>query len=303
MTTILNGGPTWSPRWQAALMSLLLPGWGQLRNGQLNRAIWQFLAFALLCVPGLALVALHLPDALMVPMLLLALLATLGLWLGSAVDAWRGAAQTERKPRQPWQLSGVQALVFVLCDLVALPLLTLQVRAHQVEPFRIPSASMAPTLLPGDFVFADKRYNCPGAGCKGRVQRGDVAIFVYPNDRTLYYVKRIVGLPGDHVTLQDGVLAVNGQPVPDRSQPQPVAAAASPASPASVLPLPPKPDRLDLIVPPGQVYVLGDQRTQSVDSRQFGSVPLADVVGRVWQIWFSWGEGGVRWSRLGRVPD
>ncbi|MFM2059673.1 MAG: hypothetical protein RLY71_4058 [Pseudomonadota bacterium] len=291
--------------WLAALMSFVLPGFGQLYNGEPHRALWLFLGFALLCVPGVALVALHLPDALTVPALALGLLATLGLWLYAVVDAWRVAARCGADYRpQPWQLSGVYLLVLLLGDALALPQLTQQVRAHQVEAFRIPSASMAPTLLPGDFVFADKRYNCPGVGCKGRVQRGDVAIFVYPNDRTLYYVKRIVALPGDRVTLQGGVLAVNDQPVPDRSAGQPpLPAGASVPPPAADPPLPPAPTTLDLIVPPGQVFVLGDQRGASVDSRRFGTVPLPDVVGRVRQVWFSWAQGGVRWGRLGRVIE
>jgi signal peptidase I len=99
--------------------------------------------------------------------------------------------------------------VFVLCDLLALPLLTLYVRQHQVEPYRIPSSSMAPSVRAGDMIWADKRYNCPG--CKRGVHRGDIAIFAYPNDRSVSYIKRVIGLPGDQVVLRDRQVWVNGQ--------------------------------------------------------------------------------------------
>lgn len=258
-------GTTVEPRrpWLAALMSLVLPGFGQLYNGEVNRALWLFLGFALLGVPGLALIALWLPAQLTVPALALGLLATLGLWVYSVAQAWRRAkALGAGWHLRPWQLSGVYLLVLLLCDGVGLPLLIGQVRAQQVESFRIPSASMAPTLLPGDVLFADKRYNCPN--CRQAVHRGDIAIFVYPNDRTRYYVKRIVGLPGERIELP-GTGPVN--------------------------------------VPPGQVYVTGDNTVASTDSRQFGTVPLADVVGRVRQIWWSSGEGRIRWERLGLTPQ
>jgi signal peptidase I len=187
----------------------VLPGFGQFYNGDLNRAIWLFLSFALLCIPGVALVALYLPDQLMLPTLLLGLLATLGLWAYAVWDAWRHARPGWAAPPKPWQVSGVYALVFVMCDLVALPLLTMYVREHQVEPFKIPSASMEPSVLKGDMIWADKRYNCPG--CKQGVHRGDIAIFAYPNDRSVRYIKRVIGLPGDQIQLKDKQLWVNGE--------------------------------------------------------------------------------------------
>ena len=258
-TTDPSGDPAPRQRWRAALMSLVLPGFGQLYNGEVNRAIWLFLGFALLSVPGLVVAALWLPAWVTVPALALSLLASLGVWGLSVVQAWRRAGLLTDWRRRPWQLSGVYLLVLLVCDGVVLPLLIKQVRATQVEPFNIPSDSMAPTLQHGDFLFADKRYNRPGTQ---PVLRGDIAIFVYPNDRTKYYVKRIVGLPGERIEVGNQAFTV----------------------------------------PPGQVFVLGDNADASKDSRQFGTVPLPDVVGRVRQIWFSWGDAGVRWSRLGGTP-
>ena len=246
-----------------------------------------------------ALVALYLPPAWTTPALAAGALLALGLWFGSAVDAWRVARRAAGRDAYAdteaplWRMSGVTVLIIVLCDFVALPLLIGTVRSHQVQPFRIPSASMAPTLWPGDFVFADMRYAC--VGCREPVRRGDVAVFAYPNDRTTLYVKRVVALPGDRVQVDGGDARVNGVPVPEIVGPQPPRSALPSAAAA-------KPEKsLDFIVPPGQVFALGDHRSSSLDSRHFGTVPLQDVVGRVRQVWFSWGEGGVRWARLGRM--
>ena len=186
--------------------------------------------------------------------------------------------------------------MLVVCGLVVLPLLTVCVRSHQVEPFKVPSNIMAPTLLPGDLLFADKRYNFPQ--CKHAVRRNDVAIFVYPNDRTLYFVRRIVALPGDRVELKNQQVFVNGSALPQR----PLSARNSDSNSM--------PDKAsepalaqDYVVAPGCVFVLGDNHASSKDSRQFGSVPLQDVVGHVRQIWFSRGDDGVRWSRFGLTPQ
>lgn len=278
----------------AALKSLALPGLGQWHNGQLNKAIWFFLSFALLSVPAVAVVALYLPPAWTAPALALGVLLALGLWLGAIVDAWRVAAAEPAPAASPslYRLSGVTVLLIVLCDFVALPLLTNAVRAHQVEAFRIPSLSMTPTLWPGDFVFADKRYAC--IGCRAPVRRGDVAIFANPNDRTQLYVKRVIGLPGDHVQVEGNAVRVNGELLPEPTE---TFSEASPQPPLISRVSPP----VDIVVPPGHVFALGDRRAHSLDSRQFGAVPLQDVVGRVRQVWFSWGEHGVRWERLGRL--
>jgi signal peptidase I len=305
----------------AAVASLVLPGFGQFYNGELNRAIWLFLSFALLCIPGVALIALYLPDRLMLPTLLLGLGVTLGVWAYAVWDAWRGARRKVDATAKAWQMSGVYALVFVLCDLLALPLLAQYVRQHQVEPFRIPSHSMEPSVRQGDMIWADKRYNCPG--CQQGVHRGDIAIFAYPNDRSVRYIKRVIGLPGDHIQLKDRQVWVNGQvlqrqaPTPEGTvtegmgerhwQVQWVEPAAdampatnlAPLNRARTAPV----TELQFTVPDGQVFVLGDNRLLSTDSRNFGTVPMQDILGRARQVWFSSDSQGVHWGRLGQVLE
>jgi len=289
----------------AALMSLVLPGFGQLYNGQLNKAIWLLLAGTLLSVPGLAAVALLLPAAAMMPALLACTLAVLGLWLYGIADAWRAARCLSAYVLPAWQVSGVYALVFLLCDGLALPLLTSAIRAHQVASFRIPSRSMEPGVLQGDILFADRRYNCPD--CASAVARGDVAIFTYPNDRTRNYIKRVIALPGDQVRIAGHTIWVNGTGltlsevsqgdsllVTEHSGDRQWTVRWDAVAPVST--------PVDLTVPSGQVFVLGDNRGNSQDSRAFGTVPLQDVSGRARQIWLSLiPGGGIRWDRLGLV--
>ncbi len=288
----------------AALMSLVLPGFGQLYNGELNKAIWLFLVFAFLTVPGMALIALYLPNGWMLPTLLLSFVMTLSTWIFGMVDAWRSARSKQDYSIRSWQVSGVYLLVLVLCDALALPLLTVYVRAHQVEPLHVPSISMEPNVLKGDYFFADKRYNCPG--CKEAVNRGDIAVFANPNNRTMLYIKRIIGLPGDHVQIKGNAISINGTLLKTNETVTPhgieVTEIEGGRQWVAVWTQTDKPLPLvDITVPGGQVFVLGDQRSNSMDSRHFGTVSLQDVVGKARQVWFSKGGNGIRWERLGKV--
>ena len=279
----------------AALLSLALPGLGQLYNGALNKALWTFLAFALAGVPGGVFATLYAPSPLMAPLLALAALLTLAIWLGSIVDAWR-EARAEPAPHRDWQVSGLYALLFLLGNAALYFGLVSGVNAHLVRTFTIPTYSMTPTMLPGDYFFVDMRYNCPL--CKECVARGDVGVFVYPNDRTFYYVKRVIGLPGDHVTLKGRELSVNGERI----------SGAETGDGDRVLVAEQWGERkwrvewrqetsapdAEWVVPPAEIFVLGDNRDNSQDSRKFGFVPLADLVGKARQIWFSTGSSGVR---------
>ncbi|MBU1723059.1 MAG: signal peptidase I [Gammaproteobacteria bacterium] len=288
----------------ALLMSFILPGYGQLYNGDLNKAVWLFLGFGLLTVPAIALIALYLPTNWTLPALLTSLLLLLVLWLYGMVNAFRSARRKQDHVLQGWQTGGMYVLVLILCSVVALPLLTDYVRQNLVESFRVPSGSMEPTVMTGDMLFADKRYNRPGF--KQAVQRGDIAIFVYPNDRTSYFIKRIVGLPGDKLQIKGNEVIINGKST--RMLETAVEGGVSVtetdgkhnwqvfwAKTNLKLPEP------TLTVPPGHVFVMGDNRSASNDSRFFGTVPLQDVVGKARQVWLSVKGNEVLWERVGQV--
>lgn len=280
----------------AALMSAALPGFGQLYNGQLNRAIWFFLAFCVLAIPLVTVIALFLPATLTAGVLACGLLLALGVWIWGIIDAWRVARRTQGYLLKPWQTTGLYTLVFLLCVGLVLPTMIHYVRNHQVQAFKTPSSSMMPTVQPGDFIFANKSYNCPD--CRKSIRHGDVAIFVYPNNRNWYYIKRIIGMPGDTVSIESGNVSVNGQLLGEIAGNAPTKTEKYKGR-EWIVNAGESISDLTVVVEPGHVFVLGDNRAASKDSRDFGQVPLADVVGRARQIWFSRNEDGVQWGRVG----
>jgi signal peptidase I len=184
---------------------------------------------------------------------------------------------------------------------------------HLLETFKVPSASMLPTIIPGDRFFADKRVGHPG-GVK--VRRGAIAVFVYPNDRTTMYVKRIIGLPGDRIEIDGTSVKVNGveirhEDVHDLGDSQHMLedhlAFRESGESGSYIVLwhkDGKREQLSTMVPNGHVFVLGDNRDASQDSRTFGVLPIADVTALARQVWFSVSaENGLRLRRTGTLLD
>jgi signal peptidase I len=289
----------------AAMLSFALPGLGQLYNGQLNKALWTFLAFALAGIPAGVFATLYAPSPLMAPLLALVALATLGIWLGSIVEAWREARRADPPSKRDWQVSGLYALLLILGNAALYFGLVGGVNAHLVRTFTTPTSSMTPTMLGGDYFLVDMRYNCPL--CKEHVARGDVGVFVYPNDRTFYYVKRVIGLPGDHVTLKGRALSVNGERISgaEKTDGDRILVAEQSGERKWRVEWRKETSAPDAewVVPPAAVLVLGDNRDNSTDSRSFGFVPLPDLIGKARQIWFSTGPSGVRWGRIGMAID
>lgn len=179
------------------------------------------------------------------------------------------------------------------------------IRAHVVQAFNVPSRSMSPGILPGDYVLLNKaayKVQAP--------RRGDVVIFTHPDDRRLNYVKRIIAMPDETVEIRDNVLLVNDQPlysaaragsVPDfkTDDGQVVMMEKGDSTVYPIIVDSTKPQNMDKIkVPHGHCFLLGDNRGQSVDSRNFGPVPMSDIQGRLDYIY--WPSGN--WSRMGPFP-
>ena len=176
---------------------------------------------------------------------------------GGTVSAPRHDCEPQRAfaPARPWR---PRAWLLVAAGLVVL--LAGPVRIYVAEPFAIPSESMEPTLRPGDHVLVEKlsyRFDSP--------RRGDLVVFKAPGGGSLA-VKRIVGLAGDRVAIEDGVLTIDGQP---RDEPYVDLRRVDSVYFGPV------------VVPPGEVFVLGDNRSDSTDSRDYGAVPRRSLIGRV----------------------
>ncbi len=225
---------------------------------------------------------------------------------------------------------GFQALVIALV-----------IRTLLFQPFNIPSGSMKATLLVGDYIFVSKysygytRYSVPfalipfeGRIWSGQPARGDVAVFRNPKDDSTDYIKRVIGLPGDRIQMNNGQLFINGQvvkrePVANWISDDPGQTGRPVKRFRETLPNGVSYEVLDLgesyydntpeyVVPAGQYFMMGDNRDNSTDSRvqsAVGYVPLENFIGRAEIIFFSLSEGtaiyelwrwpfDVRWSRI-----
>jgi signal peptidase I len=248
-------------------------------------------------------------------LLLVLLLATGAIWLaGWAWGRVRGLAPDQR----PVVVEYARSLFPVI-------LVVFLIRSFVVEPFKIPSGSMRPTLQVGDFILVNKfeyGLRIPLAGWKltdgDSPQRGDVIVFQFPENESVDYIKRIVALPGDRVAFRDHTLYVNGQAVPKSFQGpysyrskrgRTVEARRYLEQTANhsydVLYTLDKRGRSltePVRVPEGEYFVMGDNRDNSNDSRYWGYVPSENILGRAFVIWWSWDgyENTARWARLGQ---
>ncbi|KTD23568.1 signal peptidase I (lepB-1) [Legionella lansingensis] len=199
--------------------------------------------------------------------------------------------------------------------------LVLILRSFLVEPFRIPSGSLEPTLLVGDFVAVNKfAYGLRLPVLETKIMRvsnpktGDVAVFRWPPDPSYDYIKRVIGVPGDKVSYHNKVLSINGKTMKqtfveyttDESSGHAVAKYREnlngvvhdiyirPDVPA---------DDFDVVVPPGQYFMMGDNRDDSADSRFWGFTPNEYLRGRAFLVWMSWNgkTDSIRWSKIGRL--
>ena len=197
-------------------------------------------------------------------------------------------------------------------------LVVLLLRSFVVEPFRIPSGSMMPTLLVGDFILVNKfHYGLRLPVINTQVtdgeapQRGDVIVFRYPKQPEVNYIKRIVGLPGDRIEYRNKTIYINGE-----RQPQEMLGfyGLHGGNAVSI-----KEENLDgmlhdiliehgrvsgddvFTVPEGEYFVMGDNRDNSNDSRRWGTVPAENLVGKAFFIWLNWNfaSGEHDFSRIG----
>lgn len=192
-------------------------------------------------------------------------------------------------------------------------LIVLVIRSFVFEPFRIPSGSMMPTLLQGDFIFV-KKYSyglrLPVTETKiletGSPERGDVIVFRLPQDPSVNYIKRVVGLPGDTIVYEDHRLTINGELVqlersPHENQSAPVYVEQLGDRSHEILIMNSYSVKDDVYqVPEGRYFVMGDNRDNSKDSRFIESIPESHLVGEAVRVWMHMdGLAWPRWDRIG----
>ena len=191
--------------------------------------------------------------------------------------------------------------VVLLFSIPGALLLLLRLVAYQ--PFNIPSSSNEPSLMLGDYIFVSKlayRFGDP--------ERGDIAVFKYPADTNIDYVKRVVGLPGDRIQMKDGVVYLNGRPLPQEAlaplnlsynaDPMTLYRETLPDGRSYVIgnmtDVGSVDNTAEYLVPAGHYFALGDNRDNSQDSRYWGFVPDENIVGKAFFVWMNF-------SNLGRI--
>ena len=226
----------------AVFLGLAMPGLGQIYNGELVKGISYFIIMLSAFLIG-ARSTLLLPDGTLIVGAIATILAGIAVYAGSIIDAYRKAS----KSGAMYSLTAYNRWYFYL----AVWLLGLiignatqgYVGNNWLEAFVIRTNSMAPAIVKGDRILADKTaYN------RTPPRKGDIVIFIYPDDRSIKFIKRVEALPGETFVDTDGASKK---------------------------------------IPHGYIYVLGDNRNNSQDSRHFGLIPLRDVIGKMRQKYYS----------------
>src|SRR4051812_30203024 len=249
-------------------------------------------------------------------LMLILLVATGTIWLLDYLVLQR---RRDKAAKEPWWIEYPKSFFPII-------LIVFLLRSFLVEPFKIPSSSMVPTLLVGDFILVNKYaygIRLPVVNRKivplGEPSRGDVMVFRYPEDPSLDYIKRVVGLPGDRLEYRNKRLFINGQAVPVRQVDDYLSRERMQFSrryietlgsvdheilleddaPAAVLPTRAASGNctynmngLACTVPAGHSFMMGDNRDNSSDSRVWGFVPDENIVGKAFFIWLNLNELG-----------
>lgn len=204
-------------------------------------------------------------------------------------------------------------------------LIVLIIRSFIVQPYRVPTGSLEPTILPGDFIIVNQfayGLRLPVINKKiwsvGEPKLGDIALFRWPNDPSILFIKRVIGTPGDHISYHNKILSINGKKI--RQEDHGLALDEEGFFPTLVYRkteyLTPKlqheiflrkdinnNESFDIVVPPNQYFMMGDNRDASDDSRDWGFVPEENLVGKAFGTWMSWDtkKYKVKWERIGKA--
>ncbi len=287
----------------AVLLSVAATGLGHIYCGRLTKGlILFFVSFAF--APIMVRAAQAAASTGLLLMVVGSVLLMLALFCYAVVDAGllarRIGPDYEPKEYNRWYLY----LVMIAVAVGYPSNMSGTIREHVLQAFKIPSTSMAPGILPGDRIFLNKAvYGIHPP------QRGDVVVFIYPDDRRLYYIKRLVALPGDSIEIKHNKVWINDRPLAyTNTYPEAInfkakkkTAYLEERNQLQSYPIMIEDNTFEnmakITVPHGRCFVLGDNRANSRDSRHFGPIPLADVKGRVDYIYWP----VLKWSRFGKV--
>ena len=241
--------------WVAVLLGMTMPGMGQIYNGEAVKGISIFVIFIMTYLAGWRITVL-LPDKLLIAGAIVTLAIVLAVYCLAIIDSYRKARREGSAYRaRAFNRWYVYVAVWMVESVLVMGGAVTYLKGNVMEAYKIVTISMEPKVMRGDRIFVDKT-----AYRRVPPRVGDIVVFVYPDDRSKVFIKKIAGLPGDRVKSTDG---------------------------------------REEVVPHGQAYLLGEGNKSSIDSRTFGFVPLRDLDGKARQIYWSSGVEGARWNRIG----
>ena len=275
-------------KWLSAFLTLLTMGVGHIYNGKIKR--------------GIVIIAIHYIILLLAYFLLyyspsltsLAIIAftLLTFFLYCLLDVLRiarkNSKQYQMQKYNKWYVYLSIAVIFVIFPK---PLSRSYIKENVAKTFNIPAASMKPTLMVGDMVLAKT-----DPGSKSDIHKGELVIFNYPNDPNRIFIKRVIATEGDTLSIVNKKVLVNNIELPEPYLPHKVSGISENFS----NPI----DNLDSIfIPKGSLFVLGDNRDNSFDSRHWGFVKKSDIIGKAAYLIWSWDyeTSGIRWNRIGKT--
>lgn len=276
--------------WLAGLLSFLTSGLGQVYCGRLKRGIVFSvitLLLAFILIHSVLFVA-HLPHlfflVVMLHLIIISLLIDLFIIVDAIILANKYKDNYQPKSYNKWY---VYLIVILIAELILSPVLK-SYRKNVIQSCIMPSESMAPTILKGDFIFVDAtayRSKSP--------KQGDVIVFASPEHRK-EFTKRVIGIPGDTVEIKNKQVFINWQHL-DESY---IIHTDDKILHESLIP---RDNYGPIIITGGHLFVLGDNRDNSFDSRILGPIGMNQVKGRVIKIYFSWNSEHlrIRWERIG----
>jgi signal peptidase I len=251
----------------AFLLSLVTPGLGQIYNGQFKKGISYlvgsdlvFLVFSFLCFKFYGVI--------------LFLIIMLCVFLFILIDAVRGAIKVKAIELKSYNKWYIYLIIFLLSNVAILSLLRWTVRNNIVHPYRMPSSSMAPALLVGDHLVADmKIYK------SRKPQRGDMIVFEFPKDPSKEFIKRVIAIEGEKVEIIDNKIYINDNLLDDPwgyfegggfAKKYPASENFGP-----------------VVVPRDSLFMLGDNRNNSIDSRHWGFLDINKAKGKALYLYWA----------------
>ena len=268
--------------WVAGLLSLVKVGLGQIYNGQLKKGLF-YILFGYCYISLFYFVASH-GLSLLTIFTMVAVAAVY--YIYAAADSIVVAKKlsndyTPKNYNNIYLYIGV-VILFAIVNHV----LNDYMKNNFIEAFKLPSASMEPTLLLGDHLIVDRSSKARNP------KSGDIVVFEYPKDPEKNFLKRVVAIGGDRVEMRDAILYVNGNAVSEPYLKQPDIDNSTKPSWSNYS---------EVVVPNNSYFVLGDNRDKSQDSRYFGFIEQVKIKGIAQSIYWSWDKTNntVRWDRVG----